>query len=53
MAMRPCEGVLDQLFIAPDAQRKGMGSMQLGSGRDVKRLLAKNGSCRQAGAPIH
>ena len=33
MAMRPGEGVLDQLFLAPDAQGKGIGSMLLGLAR--------------------
>jgi len=33
MAMRPCDGVLDQLFIAPDAQGKGIGSLLLGCAR--------------------
>ena len=33
LAMRPCDGVLDQLFLAPDAQGKGIGSMLLGLAR--------------------
>jgi len=33
MAIGPCDGVLDQLFIAPDVQGKGIGSMLLAFAR--------------------